>query len=82
MCIAWDLSKIYVYTETGKLCDRIIYGDQAVEWGRALTLSEDARYTLFRPSDFRTDLYLAHLTLNGFELDAKLEVKTLIDNFI
>jgi hypothetical protein len=29
MCIAWDLTKIYVYTETGKLCDRIVYGEQA-----------------------------------------------------
>lgn len=67
VCIAWDLSKIYIYSETGKLCERIMYGNQQMEWGRAIELSEDARFTLFRPSEFKADLYLVHLSLKGFE---------------
>lgn len=66
MCITWDLQKIYVYSETGKLCDRITYVEQAITWGRPLTMSEDAKFVLFRPSDYRSELHLVHLEIGGF----------------
>ena len=33
-CICFDLMKMYVYTETGKLVDRIMYAEEAHTWGK------------------------------------------------
>ena len=32
--LCFDLNKIYIYTETGKLIERIIYAEQAQKWGK------------------------------------------------
>ena len=50
MCLCFDLQKMYVYTATGLLLDRVIYKTEAAKWGKPMTMSEDARYLIFRKS--------------------------------
>ena len=53
-----------------------------MQWGRAIELSEDARFTLFRPSEFKADLYLVHLSLQGFTQNQYFNVAEKLESYI
>jgi hypothetical protein len=59
-----------------------MYGQSQLTWGRAIELSENARFTLFRPSEFKADLYLTHLSLKGFVEDTYFNIADELANYI
>ena len=46
MCINDNL--MYVYTETGILCEKIIYEELSEALGRPIAVSEDAKTMIFK----------------------------------
>jgi len=65
MCI--NDNKMYVYTETGILVDRILYRDIAEKCGKPDSMSEDAKYYIFRRSPHSIDSHLVQITLDGLK---------------
>ena len=78
----FDLEKIYLYTETGLLVERIIYKEQAKEWGKPVTISEDARYILFRPSDFSSILHLVRVEISGLVHVKTVDIRERLGRYI
>mmetsp|Transcript_9402 Transcript_9402/g.14361 ORF Transcript_9402/g.14361 Transcript_9402/m.14361 type:complete len:92 (+) Transcript_9402:3671-3946(+) len=51
LCVCINDSKMYIYTETGILVDRILYREESQRWGKPVCISEDGRNMIFRKSD-------------------------------
>jgi hypothetical protein len=45
-------------------------------------MSEDAKYVLFRPSDYRSELHLVHLEIGGFIHQRKLVIADILADFV
>jgi hypothetical protein len=65
-CMCFDLTKMYVYTETGKLVERYVYADEARTWGKPQTMSEDGSFILFRRSERSFIFDLIQVSINKF----------------
>jgi hypothetical protein len=48
LCICINDNKIYVYTETGILCERILYDNIADKYGKPESISENGQNFMFR----------------------------------
>lgn len=81
-CMCIDANKIYVYTDTGILVDRIQYKDVAFECGSPQELSENARFFVFRKGDYDPTISLIRLELDGLKVLKSINIKDKILNYI
>ena len=58
LCFCFNDAKIYVYTETGILVERIFYKEIAEKYGKPVGVSEDGQKFVFRKSDTDPMLYM------------------------
>ena len=67
LCLCVNDSKLYIYTETGILIDRILYRDESAKWGKPVTVSEDGKNLIFRKSDQSPDIFLVKIMISGLK---------------
>ena len=65
LCICVADNKMYVYTETGILVDRILYRDLAKQCGKPCGISENGQFMIFRKSDMSPEIHLVQVTITG-----------------
>jgi hypothetical protein len=65
LCLCINDNKMYVYTETGILCDRIKYNHISDECGRPECISESGRYLLFHKCNVNSTIHLAEASVYG-----------------
>ena len=82
LCFCLSDSKIYVYTETGILVERILYNDKAYQYGKPVVISENGQYFIFRKSDFDQQLTLMKVTIEGFEVIKIVKLKDIVEEYI
>lgn len=68
ICLCIADNKMYIYTETGILVDRILYQNIADECGKPVGISENGLNLIFRKSDMSPDIYLVEVSINGLVL--------------
>lgn len=73
---------MYVYTETGKLLERIIYRDEAKSWGKPVAMSEDAKFLIFRTSDKSPIIHLVEVSIDGLHHARKVNIKEHLDTYL
>ena len=73
---------MYVYSETGRLVDRIIYQDIADKCGKPESISEDGQNLIFRISNRTKELYLVKIHIDRLELVRKINIVQSINDYI
>jgi hypothetical protein len=82
LCMSVNDNKIYVYTETGILCDKILYDDIATKCGKPESCSENGENFLFRCSPQSYDFHLLKISVKGMHLEASLNIKEKLTDYI
>lgn len=80
MCI--DQDKIYIYTDTGILVDRILYKEISMQCGKPQDLSENARFFVFRKGDYDPVISIVRLEITGLNVLKQINIKDRILNYI
>ena len=80
MCI--DQEKIYIYTDTGILVDRILYKEISMQCGKPQDLSENARFFVFRKGDYCPVISIVRLEITGLNVLKQINIKDRILNYI
>lgn len=73
---------MYVYSETGRLVDRILYQEIADQCGKPESISEDGQNLVFRISDRTKELYLVRIYIDRLELVRKIDIVQSIKDYI
>lgn len=73
---------MYVYSETGRLVDRILYNHIADKCGKPEAISEDGQNILFRVSERTKELYLVKIHIDHLELVRKIDIVKSINEYI
>ena len=73
---------MYVYTETGKLVDRVLYQDIADRCGKPESISEDGQKIVFRVSDRTKELYVVQIHIDKLEIIRKIDIVQSIKQYI
>lgn len=82
-CMCFNKTKMYIYTETGKLIDRYVYEREAATWGKPQAMSEDGKFILFRRSEKAFDYDLIEVGIKHFRpVISQLNISHLLANFI
>ena len=63
LCFCISDSKLYIYTETGILVERILYRDIAEKCGKPVNISENGKCFIFRKSEQDKNIYLVEVSL-------------------
>lgn len=82
LCLCLDDNKMYVYTETGKLVDRVLYQNIADKCGKPESISEDGQNIVFRVSERTKELYLVKIHIDRLELVRKIDIVKNITDYI
>lgn len=81
-CMCIDQAKIYIYTDTGILVDRILYREIGDKCGKPQELSENARYFVFRKGDYDPTISLVRLEIKGLKVLKEINMKDKILSYI
>ena len=68
LCLCLDDNKMYVYSETGKLIDRVLYTEIAEKCGKPEAISEDGQSMVFRPHERSPNLYMIRIRIDKLEI--------------
>ena len=74
--------KMYIYTATGILVDRILYRGLADECGKPVSISENGKYLLFRESEHNPEVHLIEVTLTGLNKIKTVNVGSEINKYV
>jgi hypothetical protein len=58
LCIVFQDNKMYVYSETGILMQRILYTEFTEKYGKPCSISEDGMNLIFRHNEFDEELHV------------------------
>lgn len=75
-------NKMYVYTETGILCERIKYNDITEKCGRPECISESGKYYLFHKSNVSTILNIVESSVYGMKIVYSIDLKEKVQKYI
>lgn len=64
VCFCFNDSKIYIYSVTGILIQRVFYKKITEEYGKPVTVSEDGNYFIFRKSSSSELMHLIKVDLD------------------
>ena len=65
---------MYIYTETGILCERIVYPDLREKCGKPIAVSEDGKTMLFRKCSNSFIINVVEITINGPLFQHKIDI--------
>ena len=82
LCMSVNDNKIYVYTETGILCDEIVYDDIAIRVGKPESCSENGENFLFRKSNQSFDFHLLKIGVNGMTVKSSFDIRKNIQSYL
>ena len=67
LCLCIPDNKMYIYTETGILVDRISYADLAQKYGKPVEISENGLILIFRKGIDNPEIHLIMVHINKLE---------------
>ena len=82
LCICIPDNKMYIYTETGILVDRVSYQDLADKYGKPVEISENGLILIFQKSAEHTDIHLIQVHIDKLEWVATIDVKERIESYL
>ena len=82
LCMCFNDNKMYVYTETGILCERIKYNSIAEECGRPECISESGKYYLFHKSNVSSLLHICESSVYGLKVLYSIDLKDKVQQYI
>jgi len=82
LCFCISDSKLYVYTETGILVERILYRDIADKCGKPISISENGKCFIFRKSEVDNYIHLVEVNLQGLKVYKTICLKDTISSYI
>ena len=65
---------MYIYTETGILCEKIVYPDLREKCGKPVAVSEDGKTMLFRKCNKSFIINVVEITINGPKFMYKIDI--------
>ena len=65
---------MYIYTETGILCEKIVYPDLREKCGKPVAVSEDGKTMLFRKCNNSFVINVIEITINGPKFRYKIDI--------
>jgi len=82
LCLCIDDNKMYIYTETGKLMDRVLYRDLAEECGKPESISEDGQNLVFRKSERSKEIFLVKVFIDKLVKIKKINICERVETYI
>ena len=82
LCLCIADNKMYVYTETGILVDRILYKEIAEKCGKPVGISENGLNLLFKKSSTSNEVYYVEMSIKGLKLIKKIDIKESVSEYI
>lgn len=81
LCICVQDNKMYIYTETGILVERVSYQNIAQKYGKPVEISENGLILTFQKSNESTELHLIQIHIDKLEWVATIDLKKSMDNY-
>jgi len=66
---------MYVYTETGILCDRIKYDQIVAKCGRPESIGENGKFMLLTKSGCSSHVHIVEVSPEGLKLTASMDIR-------
>jgi hypothetical protein len=83
ICMCVNDNKIYVYSETGVLCEKYDYQRQAEDWGRPHEVSEDAKIMMFKKANqTEPQVTMVSIRVMGLEYMTTVRVKERLESYM
>ena len=82
ICLCLNDDKMYIYTETGILCDRIVYPDLRRKCGKPVGVSEDGKIMLFKKCSNSFEVNMVKITIKGPIFSLKIDIRDRIKKFL
>ena len=82
LCLCINDDEMYIYTETGILCEKIIYPDLREKCGKPVAVSEDGKTMLFRKCKNSFIVNVIQITINGPKFWFKIDIRARIKNYL
>ena len=82
LCLAIPDNKMYVYSETGILIERVLYGDIAEMYGKPVEISENGLIFLFKKGQDNPEIHLIFFHIDKVEWVATINVKERLEKYM
>ena len=80
-CLCISENKMYIYTETGILIDRVDYSDLAESYGKPINISENGNILIFKKGIENPEIHLVLIHIDKLEYIRSINIKERIDNY-
>ena len=82
LCLCILEHKMYIYTETGILIDRINYKDIAHKYGKPVEISENGLILIFQKHSESTEIHLIQVHIHKLEWVATIDVRKSVNEYL
>ena len=82
LCLGVQDNKMYIYTETGILIDRINYKDIAYKYGKPVEISENGLILIFQKHSDSTEIHLIQVHIHKLEWVATIDVRKSVGDYL
>ena len=82
LCICLSDFKMYIYTETGILVDRIQYKDLAKEIGKPIAVSENGLILLFKMGETSKEISVVRVCIDKMEKLKTVNIKREVEKYL
>ena len=82
LCLCIPDNKMYVYTETGILVDRVSYKDIAEQYGKPIEISENGLILIFKKGHDSPIIHLVMVHIDKLEWVRSIDVKQQLEEYM
>jgi len=82
LCLCVQDNKMYIYTETGILIDRVGYEHLAEKYGKPIEISENGLILIFQKGHDSSEIHLIQVHIDKLEWVATIDIKKCLDTYL
>jgi hypothetical protein len=82
LCLCVPDNKMYIYSETGILVDRVSYADLAHRYGKPVEVSENGLILIFREGHDNPEIHLIMVHIDKLEWVATINIRDRITAYL